>query len=118
MKCPECNSFMDLHHNIRHNKDGRWYYRCTNYRYCNASHGAHQDTLKPLGKPADKKTRRARQIAHIMLDGYREQLGCKRSTIYKRLAKVMGLSRRTAHIAHFSLKQCQELYEHIERGRL
>ena len=113
MKCPECNSFMDLHSS----KYG-WFYKCTNYKSCNVTHGAHQDSLKPLGKPADKETRVARRVAHIMMSGYMEDIGCKKSTIYKRLAKVMGMSKRRAHIANFNIKQCEELYEHITQGRL
>ncbi len=49
------------------NGDPRLFYQCGNYPKCRETHGAHPDG-RPMGTPAMKETRRARQRLHHLLD--------------------------------------------------
>jgi hypothetical protein len=61
--CPECGERMVL----RASRYGL-FYGCERFPLCNAAHGAHRDTGKPLGVPADAETKRARIRAHDAFD--------------------------------------------------
>jgi len=105
--CPECGSPMKL-------KNGKYkdmFYGCTRYPLCKASHGSHPDG-KPLGIPADKKTRQARIDAHALFD---KLPGTKRDR-YKELKEIMGMTVQQAHIAKFDIQQCEFLITYLKEG--
>lgn len=85
--------------------------------------GVHKDTLKPLGSPADKETRRAREAAHAAFDPMwqkRQRLsGLSKSTArnrgYKWLAEQLGIARRDCHIGHMNAEMARRVVE-ICRG--
>jgi ssDNA-binding Zn-finger/Zn-ribbon topoisomerase 1 len=101
--CPECGEFMIL----RESKYGL-FYGCTGFPECVAAHGAHKDG-RPLGTPADKKTKQARIRAHDVFDQLWKDRHMSRNAAYEWMQDAMGLSEDEAHIGKFTEEQCDEL---------
>lgn len=102
--CPECGALMVL-------RDSRYglFYSCSKYPECIATHGAYKSDGRPLGKPANKKTRGARIAAHAEFDRLWKYEGWSRESAYHWMQKVLGLNRRQAHIGKLDKKQCEAL---------
>ena len=102
------------------------YWRC---EPCQTWCGCHAGTNKPLGIPADKATRDARQHVHKdVLDplwqgainalGYEPEdekaraiiRNVARKRVYEYLANRMGLTRAETHTGLFSIEQCRQAY--------
>lgn len=132
--CPECgrpSEFVsgrdvypgkpDLHAGV--------YYLC---RPCGAYVGCHKGTTQPLGTLAGPALRRWRKRAHAAFDPHwqllTEQLFAKgmkrgakaaaRTTMYTRLAEVMGLPPEKCHIGMFDIQQCREVIRICQSGEL
>lgn len=81
----------------------RWWWLCS---CCWGYVGCHRDTLKPLGTPADKETRQAREAAHAAFDPLwmkrQRPSGLSRNVArsrgYKWLAEQLGIERKKCHI--------------------
>ncbi len=101
--CPECGSAMVL----RNSKYGL-FYGCSTYPNCKASHGAHKDG-KPLGTPADKKTKGARIRAHDSFDQLWKGKHMSRSEAYVWMQEAMEMTEDEAHIGKFNEEQCDQL---------
>jgi len=86
------------------------FYGCTSWPECAGTHGAHPDG-RPKGIPGDKKTRLARIEAHNVFDqlfkGPKSQMSV--SEAYFWMAQEMKLSEADAHIARFTVEQCNQL---------
>lgn len=108
--CPECGSTMVL----RDSKYGL-FYGCSNYPNCKAAHGAHKKTGKPLGTPADKKTKKARMGAHEAFDQLWKNKHMSRSAAYQWMQKAMEMSENEAHIGRFTESQCAKLKILVEK---
>lgn len=101
--------------------DGRWYWRCACGAYC----GVHRGTLKPLGSPAGRETRRAREAAHAAFDPLwqkRQQLSGltkhhARGKGYKWLAAELGIDRKDCHIGMMDAATARRVVEICRRGR-
>lgn len=102
--CPECKAEMVL----RNSKYGL-FYGCSRYPECKATHGAHNNSGKPLGIPGDKETKEWRIKAHNVFDSNCKKYGLKRGEAYKLLQTIMGLNSKEAHIGRFNKEQCQLL---------
>lgn len=115
LTCPECGSRMEL----RPSKFGL-FYGCTTFPKCDGTHGAHSDG-RPLGTPATKATRDARMDAHTEFDTLWErgpqQYFCHRSSAYRWMQRVMGLTADEAHFEKFDEEQCAALIEAVEALR-
>lgn len=107
--CPDCGSSMVL----RNSKYG-FFYGCTEYPTCKAAHGAHKDTGKPLGIPADKKTKKARMRAHDAFDQLWKDKHMSRTQAYEWMQEAMEMSEDEAHIGRFTEEQCDELELKVE----
>jgi hypothetical protein len=88
-----------------------WMYRCIP---CDAYVGCHRGTTKPLGTPADKRTRKLRRQAHAHFDPlWREKAGrggnTARADGYAWLAREMGLSLDECHIGMMGAEQCRQV---------
>lgn len=109
LDCPECGQPMVL----RRSKRGP-FYGCSAWPQCDGSHGAHPDG-RPLGIPADKKTKQARIVAHAAFDrlwksfGERRRRSTARTRAYRWLESEMKLSTDDCHIARFTRAQCEEV---------
>ena len=96
---------------------------------CQTWCGCHLGTNKPLGIPADKKTREARLVLHQnVLDplwqgavnalGYEPEdekaraiiRNVARKRVYEYLAFRMGLTRAETHSGLFDIEQCRQAY--------
>lgn len=106
--CPECGGSMVL----RQSKYGL-FYGCGGYPKCRATHGAHKDG-RPLGIPADKKTKQARIRAHAVFDQLWKEDHMSRSEAYSWMQDAMGLTEDEAHIGRFTEEQCDELELKVE----
>ena len=107
--CPECGSSMVL----RTSKYGL-FYGCVEYPKCTSAHGAHKKTGKPLGKPADKKTKLARIRAHASFDQLWKSKHMERDDAYTWMQEAMEMSEDEAHIGKFNEDQCDKLEMFVE----
>lgn len=98
---------------LRNSKYGP-FYGCVEYPKCKAAHGAHKDTGKPLGTPADKKTKKARIHAHDAFDQLWKDKHMSRSEAYEWMQEAMGMMEDEAHIGCFDIDQCGELVLKVE----
>lgn len=117
--CGECGAPMILRTSDKYpNKDGspRKFYGCTRWPVCSGTHSAHQNSGKPMGIPADKETKLARQQAHALFDPYVKKWFQNRREGYQFLANVMGLSEKDAHISRFNIDQCKKLITLLENS--
>jgi hypothetical protein len=78
---------------------------------CSGRIGAHSDG-RPLGSPADTKTRQARMRAHAAFDRIWEQHIMTRARAYVWMAKLFGISE--AHIGNFNIDQCETLIKAVK----
>lgn len=106
--CPDCGSSMVL----RQSKFGL-FYGCVEYPKCKAAHGAHADG-RPLGTPANKKTKDARIRAHDSFDQLWKDKHMSRGEAYEWMQEAMELSEDEAHIGKFTIDQCDELEVLVE----
>lgn len=108
MKCPYCQGPAELVtgevvYSHRPDLGGRHFHLC---RPCWAYVGCHYGTTQPLGTLAKEDLRTARAVAHAALDPLWRSGLWTRSQFYKKLGKLMGISR--PHIGNFNLKQCAD----------
>lgn len=106
--CPSCASDMVL----RNSRYGL-FYGCSAYPRCAEKHGAHPDG-RPLGVPADFKTRQAHIRAHAAFDqlwqgNARVSRSKARKRAYHWLMRTMSLTWDEAHIGRFTIDQCEKL---------
>lgn len=100
----------------------RWWWLCSK---CWGYVGCHKDTLKPLGTPADKETRRAREAAHAAFDplwqkrqrlsGLSRSVACGRG--YKWLAGQLGIERKDCHIGQMDAATARRVVEVCKGAR-
>lgn len=83
----------------------RWYWLCNCGAYC----GSHQASGAPLGHPADRQTRLARQRAHAAFDPLWKDSAMTRNEAYIWMQSAMGLPEKLCHISMFTKKQCDSL---------
>jgi len=102
--CPECGSTMVL----RKSKYGV-FYGCSEFPKCKAAHGAHKSSGKPLGTPANKKTKQARMRAHASFDTLWKDKHMDRSAAYVWMQEAMEMTEDEAHIGKFSEEHCDQL---------
>lgn len=114
LPCPECGSPLVL----KEAKYGK-FYGCSQFRVtgCRGSHSAHQDTGKPMGIPAKQEVKTARHNAHRVFDQLWMSGQMSRKRAYQWMQKVMGMTKREAHIGAFDAEQCARLISEIERLR-
>lgn len=102
---------------LRQRDDGStpYYWLCGCGAYC----GAHLDTLKPFGTPADLETRRARQDAHAAFDPlWRRKMAKEgisqtkaRGKGYKWLAAQLGMDPKRCHIGEMTAVDARRVVE-------
>lgn len=87
-----------------------WFYSCSTYPKCRATHGTHPNG-EPLGTPADSKTKSWRVKAHIEFDKLWDGPDAEmtRSEAYRWMIETMAMAKDDAHIAKFSIERCQQL---------
>ena len=102
LDCPECGGAMTL-------KGGRFgtFYGCL-ADGCRGSHGAHPDG-RPVGVPADARTKRARISAHDAFDRLWKHGRMSRSQSYAWMSDALGMSPDEAHIGKFDVDSCKRL---------
>jgi ssDNA-binding Zn-finger/Zn-ribbon topoisomerase 1 len=111
-----CGAPMHLRFSARFPKSA-WFYGCSRYPECKTTHGCHQATGKPLGRPADKETKSWRIQAHDAFDALWEKEKWKRADAYEWMRHRLGLSEEEAHIGMMDTATCQRLIEAVEELR-
>lgn len=109
LHCGECGAPMRL-------TEGPYgkFYSCVRYPVCRGVHGAHQNSGKPLGIPANRQTIEWRKKAHAVFDPFVKKWFVKRSDGYTFMRSVMGMKRYEAHISRFNIEQCKRLIHIIQ----
>lgn len=108
MACPEpeCEGELELKYSERYD---RHFYGCINWRQgCNGGIGAHRSG-KPLGIPADTKTKKRRMAAHRAFDRLwkgSEPL-MSRGRAYKWLGAQMG--KKEVHMGEMDAEECDRV---------
>lgn len=86
---------------------------------CGSSYvGCHPGTITPLGTPADKETRRAREAAHAAFDPIWRNKTLRRADAYRRLAAKLGISPDECHIGLFDIATCLKVQTLVLSGDL
>jgi hypothetical protein len=93
------------------------FYGCSTWKRtgCKGSMSADEKTGVPIGVPARAATKAARTRAHRAFDVLWTGGRMTRKQAYAWIQKVMKLSKREAHIANFTLEQCERLITEVER---
>lgn len=116
-ECPYCGELTQLYQDSARFYGGRNFgpvYAC---EPCDARVGCHPGTLKPLGWPANRELREARQAAHAAFDpiwkARRWRTGDRHSRKrgYRWLSETLGIDREHCHISMLSLEDCQRVVE-------
>lgn len=104
LQCPECDESMIL-------RDSRFglFYGCSTYPDCKGTHGAHPDG-RPLGKPANAETKKARMAAHKTFDRLWTSGRMSRTKAYRWLKYSTRLPN---HIGEMDKNQCEELMKKV-----
>jgi len=112
LDCPECGAPMRL-------KESHYglFYGCTEWGKtgCKGSHGAHPDG-RPLGIPADDRTKKMRMAAHNAFDPLWNGPAAvfdSREAAYAWMQQALGKSVEDAHIGRFNRDDCKALVEAI-----
>lgn len=111
MHCPYCGKRAIL----TDSKEvyGRSYGMIYLCRPCNAYVGVHPGTHNPLGTLANAELRQARQRAHAAFDPIWRNGGLTRKQAYTWMAQTLGITKEKAHIAKFTVKQCNDLTQAV-----
>lgn len=117
--CPDCSGEMHLQkkpHSWRGGSD--WVYLCENYPQCRGLMSAHPNG-KPLGKPADAYTRRARRMVHRIFDPLwlNAPERCARRRAYQWLALHMGIPEKECHISMMNIEQLRHAWRTIVKEK-
>lgn len=100
--CGDCGSSMEL----RKSRYGQ-FWGCSEYPKCTGTHGAHPDG-RPLGIPANKKTREARIAAHAAFDPLWKGGRQSRRSAYLWLRHAMGMNHQP-HIGEMTIAECNKV---------
>jgi hypothetical protein len=112
LKCAECGNELVL----KEDKYGvRYLPASCDREYCVGSVGAHPDG-RPLGKPADRRTKLARINAHEEFDRLWKNGGrMARAQAYAWMIRALGIEAKDAHIGEFDAARCRKLAEAMRR---
>lgn len=93
-----------------HRRDlrSKYFYLCAD---CDAYVGCHPGGggKQPLGRLANKELRAAKQAAHSAIDWHWRSGKLSRREVYSRLASLLGIPPREAHIGMFDVPQCKQV---------
>jgi zinc-finger-containing domain len=108
--CDHCKSKTVAHKSnaeIYGQEFGKWPYiwHCES---CNASVGCHPGTNIPLGRMADRHTRRLRHDVHEIFDRLWKERYMSREKAYQWLAFELGIELEQCHIAWLSKEQLKK----------
>lgn len=109
--CPYCHSPVIFAGNEK--VYGRKYgngmcYMCT---ACDAYVGVHAGTRIPLGRMANKRLRKLKNMAHAQFDRAWRQGGISRGEAYRRLAWFYGIPVKECHIGWFDVAMVSKVIE-------
>ena len=80
--------------------------------------GCHPGTIKALGTPADKATRKARSATHDVFDPLWRSKKMSRPEAYRRLASALKITAEECHIALFDIPTCLHVQGLVRTGAL
>ena len=110
-----CGAMMKLRYSPKF-KGGNWFYGCPTWPKCDGTHGCHQASGLPLGKPADKETKEWRIKAHAAFDTLwkKEEGGrFKRGWAYAWMAKQLNLTPEENHIGMMDIAMCRRVVAEV-----
>ena len=119
IKCPYCGAIAQLRPASALGKnspvyEGKRFYVCSRYPFCDAYVEAHRSSGMPMGTLADKRLRWKRREAHIALERLWKQGYMTKSEAYRWLQTQFGILEQEAHIARFSGYRCDAVIRMCE----
>lgn len=117
LRCADCGAIMVRRTGNPSGGAPRRFWGCSTFPKCRGTHGAHQRTGEPLGVPADAETRAARRRAHLAFDQLWRGGSMTRPAAYEWLRTVMAMTKDDAHIARFTLADCERLESALAKRR-
>ncbi len=113
--CPLCGGNVEFVNNshVYGKPLGDWpmIYLC---RICYAFVHCHPGSTTPLGTMANRETRQARKLAHMVFDPLWKRGEMTRSQAYEWLAGELGITEDKCHIGMFNAEQCQRVVEAVK----
>lgn len=117
--CPYCGSPTVLRPDsyvYKNDPRGRYLYVCARYPDCDAYVSADENTLEPLGIPANGDLRHKRIEAHRVFDQIWRSRIMTRANAYRWLREKYGMRKDQAHIAKFSDYICEDLIQECQKA--
>lgn len=106
-KCPYCIGIPQLKSSVEiYGKDYGLIWICP---LCRAFVGCHKNTNIPKGFLANKEYRELRKQAHALFDPIWKKGEMSRNKAYKRMAEILSIETKDAHISQISIQQLQKL---------
>lgn len=109
--CPYCSRRAKFIHSARYYKSRINYGMMYLCEPCDATVGCHKDSNKPKGSLANVELRELRKRCHSLFDqlwqGNRKNMHRERA--YKRLARLMNMKKKDAHIGKFREEDCRRM---------
>jgi hypothetical protein len=93
---------------------GKKFYQCAP---CDAYVGCHDNSGKPFGTLADKKTREARNRAHAAFDRIWKGGFMTRNAAYSWLAKSLAIKGSRCHISMMDADECERVCTAVKEMR-
>lgn len=98
-------------------KKAPWFYGCSTFPKCRATHGCHQQDGRPLGRPADQETKGWRIKAHDAFDTLWQSGKFSRRGAYNWMKQTLNLSDEENHIGMMDTATCQRVIEAVEKEK-
>lgn len=114
VRCPYCGARASLRPAAALGKtaqgyEGKRFYVCTRYPFCDAYVEAHARSAMPMGTLANKQLRWKRRAAHDAMARLWELGLMSKAEAYRWLQLQFGIPAEEAHIGRFSDYRCDEV---------
>jgi hypothetical protein len=114
-KCPYCTGIPQLKSSFEvYGKDYGLIWLCP---LCRAYVGCHRNSKSPKGFLANKEYRELRKQAHALFDPIWKNHEMSRNKAYARMADVLNIKTKDAHISQLSIEQLHKLIKSLELRR-
>lgn len=111
--CPYCGREAEFIDSKDYYSNGISYGMIYICRKCDATCGTHRKTGKPFGSLANKKLRELRKQCHAIIDPWWKSGKMTRNEAYRKLAKIMQVPIKNAHIGIFRENDCRRMLDEV-----
>lgn len=112
-QCPYCPGKPELKSStVIYGRDLGYIWICP---LCKAYVGCHKNTKTPKGFLANKEYRELRKQAHALFDPIWKKGEMKRSQAYRRMAEILNIDTKDAHISQLSIDNLHKLIRSLKK---